>query len=77
MSLPENDEMGHDSAMSDNTREVIPHGRRGWPLANDAPKTSEGHNFRTRTQFWKFIVVGKLSERRRQWFPYSRNSEKL
>ena len=25
-SLPENDEMGHDSAMSDDTREVMPRG---------------------------------------------------
>jgi hypothetical protein len=25
--------------------------RRGWPLANDAPKTLEGHNFQTRLGF--------------------------
>jgi hypothetical protein len=32
--LPENEDMGHDSSMMDDTREAMPHGEGGvhWPM---------------------------------------------
>jgi hypothetical protein len=58
--------------MSDGTK-VKPHvdatWRRGWPLANDALKTLEGHNFQTRTQFGQVYSHWKSLGEKKEMVP--------